>query len=74
MQFNAYSLFEKFSSMDYAFEPILSFLKVLKKRQYGSTNIVFLQNFDLKIIRFNPESLQRKFWKKENTVQPLLSF
>ena len=74
MQFNAYSLFEKFSSMDYTFEPILSFLKVWKKRQYGSTDIVFLQNFDLKIIRFNPESLQRKFWKKENTVQPLLSF
>ena len=47
---------------------------MLNKRQCGSTDIVCLQSFDQKIIRFNPCSLLRKFWPKDNTVQPILSF
>ena len=74
MQFNAYSLFEKFWSKDYRVEPTLSFLKILNKWEYSSTDFVFLQNFDQKIIQFNPDSLQRKFWTKENAVKPLVSF
>ena len=47
--FNPYSLYGKFSSKEYQNEPILFFLKYLN-RQYGSTDIVFLQNIDQKII------------------------
>ena len=42
--------FENFDSV----QLILFLLKILKKRQYGSTNITFLQNFDQKRIWFNP--------------------
>ena len=60
-------------SKDSAVQPILPLLKLLNKKEYGSTNIVFWQNFDQKIVEFNPYSLLRKFWTKDNMVQPVLS-
>ena len=58
MQFNVYSLFENFRSKDYTVEATLSFLKILKKRQSGSTGIVF---FYQNKIGFNPYSLLKNF-------------
>ena len=74
MWFNPYNLFGKFLSKDYSDQPILSLLKILNKRQYGSPDFVFLQNFDQKIIQFKPYSLIRKFLPKYIMVQPTLSF
>ena len=51
----------------------MSLSKVLSKRQYGSTHIVFFGSFDQKTIWFNPYCLFRKFWPKDNMVQTILS-
>ena len=36
--------------------------------------VILLENFDQKTIRFIPYCLYWKFWPKDNTVQPILSF
>ena len=36
--------------------------------------VILLENFDQKTIRFNPYCPYWKFWAKDNTVQPILSF
>ena len=55
-------------------QPILSFKKIFAERQYGSTHIVFFENFDQKTIWFNPRCLFRKFWPKDKAVQSILFF
>ena len=40
---------------------ILTFSKIVRKRQYGSLHAVFQENFEQKIIWFNPYCLFRKF-------------
>ena len=55
-------------------QSILSFKKMLIKRQYGSAHILFLENSYQKTIWFNPYTLVRKFLPKDNMVQPILSF
>ena len=42
-------------------KPRFSFKKILTKRQCGLNHIVFYENFDEKIIQFNPYSLFGKF-------------
>ena len=74
MRFTPDSLFGKFWSKDCTDQPILSLLKILNKKQYGSPDIVFLQNFHQKIIQFNPYSFLKKFLPKDSTVQTMLSF
>ena len=65
-------------------QPILSFKKILTKKQYGSTHIVFyenldqktiwfnlivlLENFDLKTLWFSLRCHFRKVRPKDNTV------
>ena len=41
-------------------QSIFSFKKISNKRQYGSTHIVFQENFHQKKIWFNPYCLLRK--------------
>ena len=36
--------------------------------------VILLEHFDQKTIRFKPYCSYRKFWPKDNTVQPILSF
>ena len=56
-----YSHFGKIWSKVYQDESILPLLKTLSKWQYGSTNIVFMQNIDQKIMGLNPWSVLRTF-------------
>ena len=53
---------------------IFSLLRILNKREYGSTHIVFLESFVQKTICFNPYCLLRIFSPKDNMVQLILSF
>ena len=69
--FNPYN-FGKFLPKDNMIQLILSFKKILIKRQYCSIHIIFLENFNQRTIRFNPYCLFRKFWSKDNTVQPIV--
>ena len=81
---------EKFWPKDNTVQPILSFKKTFTKIQYGFNHIVLQENVDESIIRFIPYSLfgkfdektkqfntcslYWKFWTKDNTVPPILSF
>ena len=51
-------------------QTIFSSLKILNKRQYGSTHIVFLEGFVQNTIWFNPYCLLRQFSPKDNMVLP----
>ena len=71
--FNSGCLFRNFRNVwpkDNTVQPILSVKKILVKRQYGSTHIVFLEKFNQKTIWFSQYCLYWKFWPKENTFQP----
>ena len=71
--FNSGCLFRNFRNVwpkDNTGQPILSVKKILVKRQYGSTHIVFLEKFNQKTIWFSQYCLYWKFWPKENTFQP----
>ena len=70
MQFNAYSLFEIFRSNDYTVELILSILKMFKKRQNISTEIVFLNNFLSKYNRVQSIQSSKKVLERRQYVSP----
>ena len=55
-------------------QPMLSFKKILTKRQYGATHNVFFESLNQKTIWFNPYFSFQKFQTKDNIVQPELSF
>ena len=75
MPLNQYSLFGKIWWKDYTDQSILALLKILNKRQQGSTDIVFLQKIAQKIIIWlKAQGLLRKFWTEKNTVQHIPSF
>ena len=46
--------------------------KILIKRHYVPTDIVFLENVDREVIRFNADCPFRKCWSKDNPVQSIL--
>ena len=48
LSFKKILIFTKLSPKDKTVQSILSFKKYLSKRQYDSTHIVFLENFDQK--------------------------
>ena len=55
-------------------QPILTFSKILTKREYGSTDLASLKNFDKKIMLFNPSCVFREFLPKDNTPHLIQSF
>ena len=71
--FNSDCFFRNFRNVwpkDNTVQPILSVKKILVKRQYGSTHIVFFEKFDQKTKWFSQYCLYWKFWPKENMFQP----
>ena len=73
VRFNPYCLLRKCWVEYNTFQLILSFKKILIKRNYCLVHLTFLENFNHKTIYFNPYCLLRKFWSKSNTVQPIFS-
>ena len=55
-------------------QPIMSFKKILRGREYGLSHSVFLESFDQKTMWFNLYSILKKVWYRDDMVQPTLSF
>ena len=68
IRFNSYCPYWKFWAKNNTVQPILSFKKILRKRQYCLIHIAFYENFIDKIMRFNPYSFVANSWSKDKTV------